>query len=98
MSTITKHGNDRGIATPLGREIRRRRLALGLTQTQLGQPLTRSFVSAVETGRCVPSLPVLLLMAQRLQVRPGVLIDVVNPALAVGYTPADGSHQPCRST
>ena len=37
-----------------------------MTQSALGAPMTRAFVSAVETGRTVPSLPALALFADRL--------------------------------
>jgi transcriptional regulator with XRE-family HTH domain len=50
----------------LGRELRRRRLARHLTQAELGEPLTKAFVSAVEHGHTVPSLPALRLMVGRL--------------------------------
>ena len=60
-----------------------------MTQTQLGHPLTRGFVSAVEHGRCLPSLPVLALFAGRLGVSPSELLDPVNYELATLYTAAD---------
>lgn len=50
----------------IGQELRRRRLALALTQGAVGHPLTRGYVSAVELGHTVPSLPALRLMASRL--------------------------------
>ena len=84
MSTISKH---RQIAlAAFGIEIRRRRRAKGLTQTQLGWPLTRAFVSAVEHGRCLPSLPAVALFAERLGVSPAELVDPVKHELAALYT------------
>jgi len=68
-STIAKHagtGGGTAFAIALGQEIRRRRLALGLSQADLGAPLSRAFVSLVEHGRLTPSLPSLLLIASRL--------------------------------
>jgi hypothetical protein len=50
----------------IGHELRRRRMALQLSQGAVGHPLTRSYVSAVELGHAVPSLPALRLMASRL--------------------------------
>ena len=50
----------------LGLELRDRRRGSGLTQEALGAPLTKGFVSAVEHGRTVPSLPALRLMTDRL--------------------------------
>ncbi len=49
----------------LGDELRRRRQERGLTQSAMGSPLTRAFVSAVEHGRAVPSLPALDHMLRR---------------------------------
>ena len=86
MSSISKPRLDDASAQRLGREIRRRRLALGMSQSDLGLPFTRAFVSAVETGQCVPSLSALLLLAQRLQTTGVKLLDEVNPALAPLYT------------
>lgn len=50
----------------LGRQLRRLRTDRDLTQRELGAPLTRAYVSAVEAGRTVPSLPALQLMVDRL--------------------------------
>jgi transcriptional regulator with XRE-family HTH domain len=52
----------------LGRELRRLRTNRSLTQGELGAPLTRAYVSAVEAGRTVPSLPALQLMVDRLDI------------------------------
>jgi transcriptional regulator with XRE-family HTH domain len=87
MSTITKHRLD--AAPGLGREIRRRRRGRGLTQSELGWPLTRAFVSAVEHGRCLPSLAALALFAERLGVSPAALLDPVKHQLASMYTVPD---------
>jgi transcriptional regulator with XRE-family HTH domain len=57
---------DGAIRLGLGRELRRRRVERGLTQGALGAPLSKGFVSAVERGRVVPSLPALQLMVDRL--------------------------------
>lgn len=37
-----------------------------MTQGELGAPLSRGYVSSVEAGRTVPSLPALQLMVTRL--------------------------------
>ena len=58
----------------LGSRIRELRIQAGLTQAELGAPMTRSFVSAIERGRAVPSLPALLLMSARLDVPIGELL------------------------
>jgi transcriptional regulator with XRE-family HTH domain len=75
QSSIAKHrragaGSDLSLA--IGRELRSLRVAKGLTQTSLGAPLTRGFVSAVEHGRTVPSLAALALLVDRL----GISLDV----------------------
>jgi transcriptional regulator with XRE-family HTH domain len=73
-STIHKHsraGAGSHLATAIGAELRRRRVDAGLTQAVLGTPLTRGFVSAVEHGRAVPSIPALALLADRL----GITLD-----------------------
>jgi DNA-binding XRE family transcriptional regulator len=70
----------------LGAEIRRRRTSLGISQADLARPFTRAYVSAVETGRCVPSLSALVLLAERLSTTSGDLLDAVNPGLAPMYT------------
>lgn len=69
LSTIAKHrmaGSDSAFSRALGDEVRRRRLALGLSQSSVGRPLSRAFVSSVENGRLMPSLPSLLMIARRL--------------------------------
>ena len=77
MSTITKH---------------RARAPIGLgAEIQLGDPLTRAFVSAVETGRCLPSLRVLILFAERLQTSPAQLLDPVKHDLSALYTRRHGT-------
>jgi transcriptional regulator with XRE-family HTH domain len=62
----------------LGQELRRRRTDRGLTQAALGRPLTKGFVSAVERGRSVPSLPALRLMTGRLGTTLGEFLTAVE--------------------
>ncbi len=59
----------------MGRRIRARRRSLGLTQAELAAPLSKSYVSAVEHGRVLPSLRTLRLIASRLGVGVGELVD-----------------------
>jgi transcriptional regulator with XRE-family HTH domain len=61
-----------------------------MTQTELGWPLTRAFVSAVEHGRCLPSLAALAHFADRLDVSPAELLEGVKHELAALYTGRDG--------
>lgn len=62
----------------LGLELRDRRCGSGLTQEALGAPLTKGFVSAVEHGRTVPSIPALRLMTDRLGVPLGEFFRSVD--------------------
>ena len=84
MSTITKHRPE--VSRLLGLEIRRRRQARGMTQSELGSPLSRGFVSAVEHGRCLPSLGVFAMFAGRLGISLDELLDPVKHDLASLYT------------
>ena len=78
-------GSGDGFAREVGARVRALRLERGMTQTELGRPLTRAFVSAVELGRVLPSLRALALMAERLRVPIAALIPG-NPLLSVEYT------------
>lgn len=84
LSTIAKHfagGPDTAFSRALGDEIRRRRMDLGLSQSRVGRPLTRAFMSSVECGRVVPSLPSLLLIAGRLNSTAGAILTSVETQL-----------------
>jgi len=86
MSSISKPHLDDHSTIALGLEIRRRRRALGMSQAALAQPFTRAYVSAVESGQCVPSLSALVLLAGRLNTTGAELLDAVKPSLARVYT------------
>ena len=58
-----------------------------MTQAALGTPLTRAFVSAVETGRTVPSLPALALLADRLGLALDDFFFGVKVQMTVMYNP-----------
>ncbi|MFI5254874.1 MAG: helix-turn-helix domain-containing protein [Candidatus Limnocylindrales bacterium] len=77
-------------ACALGQEVRALRLARGLSQAEVGAPLTRAFVSSVEAGRVLPSLPALLLISARLGVGPGELLGRMDMPVNRWYTPAHG--------
>jgi transcriptional regulator with XRE-family HTH domain len=81
------------LSVAIGRELRRQRRARGLTQASLGAPLTRAFVSAVERGRTVPSLPALALLADRLEIPLADFFSGVNAEMTVLYNRAD-EHRP----
>ncbi len=88
-STIRKHdlaGRDGPLASAIGYEIRRRRVAAGLTQTTLGEPLTRAYISAVERGHVVPSLAALALLVQRLDLSLSEFFSGVQSDMTTAYT------------
>ena len=94
-STIRKHdvaGRDGGLANAIGLELRRRRVDAGLTQSALGAPLTRAFVSAVERGHVVPSLPALALLVQRLDLSLSEFFSGVQPDMTTAYTARHALH------
>lgn len=85
-------------ALELGRRVRERRLAIGMTQSELAAPLSRAFVSAVENGQALPSLGALWLFAARLGIGVGNLVDDVNGIETMLYTaPRDHERTPAGS-
>ncbi|MFL5778206.1 MAG: helix-turn-helix domain-containing protein [Chloroflexota bacterium] len=93
QSTIPKHaraGAGSELAHGIGRELRQRRAAASLTQTDAGWPLTRAYVSAVEHGRTVPSIPALALLLDRLGVTFEAFFQGVQQQMTVPYNPGDG--------
>ena len=69
----------------LGSELRRRRLAAHLSQGELSAPLTRAYISQVESGRTLPSLPALIVLAERLGTSADEILKSVNQTLSVEY-------------
>lgn len=99
-SSIAKHlhaGAGSIAARELGRRVRERRLAIGMTQSELAAPLTRGFVSAVEQGHALPSLGALWLFATRLRIRVGDLVDGVNGVGTPKYTVSHDQRTFCSS-
>jgi transcriptional regulator with XRE-family HTH domain len=87
-SSIAKHeraGAGTALSLAIGRELRRHRRSRGLSQASLGAPLTRGFVSAVERGRTVPSLPALVLFADRLEIPLDSFFSGVKREMTVLY-------------
>ena len=79
----------------IGRELHRLRREHGMTQAVLGDPLSKAFVSAVERGRAMPSLPALQLMVDRLGTTMSVFFDGVerlgvDPELTAAYDAGHG--------
>ena len=93
-SSIPKHqraGAGSPLSVAIGRELRRRRLAGGLTQAALGDPLTRGYVSAVERGNAVPSIPALALFTDRLGIALDEFFGGVNEQMTTVYSRAHGN-------
>ncbi|HET7028810.1 MAG TPA: helix-turn-helix transcriptional regulator [Candidatus Limnocylindrales bacterium] len=67
-----------GLRNRLGTEVRARRRAAGLTQSELADPLTKAYVALLEAGRVLPSLPAFIALAERLGVAPDELLREVN--------------------
>jgi transcriptional regulator with XRE-family HTH domain len=87
QSSISQHVTNGGrlsqtldpqLRRALGRQLRRLRTDRTLTQGELGAPLTRAYVSAVEAGRTVPSLPALQLMVERLDMPMSAFFEQVE--------------------
>jgi transcriptional regulator with XRE-family HTH domain len=93
MSNISKPHLDYSSSKRLGAELRRRRHELGMSQEDVARPFSRAYVSAVETGHCIPSLSALVLLAQRLETTTAELLAAVNPVLAPMYTPGRAASQ-----
>ena len=106
-STISKHrptARRRSSATApewrraLGEELRRQRQQRGLTQAAFGAPLTRAYVSAVEHGRAVPSIPALEVMLSRAGIQLSTFFaqieaQMVDQKLTGSYDLGHGSHR-----
>ena len=75
----------RDLRSGLGSEVRRRRLAAHLSQVQLSAPLTRAYISQVEAGRTLPSLPALIVLADRLGTSAHEILESVNRTLIEEY-------------
>ena len=84
-------------AVELGRRIRERRREIGLTQSELAAPFTKSYLSAVERGRTLPSLRALWLIAGRLGTGVGDLTGDVNIRATAKYNPPHGDGPPSHS-
>lgn len=98
-SSISKHfPPDRrsALAEAIGAELRHLRRRRGLTQGELGGPFTRGFVSAVELGYTIPSVPALVTLTERLGIDLDDFFWGVNQRWTRVYTAPheDHSHPP----
>jgi len=85
ITNLLPDGRDRRLRASLGVELKRRRLAARLSQDAVSAPLTRGFVSQVERGRTMPSLPALIVMSERLGTSADEVLRAVNRALNSEY-------------
>jgi transcriptional regulator with XRE-family HTH domain len=69
----------------LGSELKRRRLAAHLSQGEMSAPMTRAYISQLESGRTLPSLPALIVLAERLGTSADEILKSVNQTLSVEY-------------
>jgi len=72
------------LVVTIGRNIRKRRMELGLTQVDLAERLgiTQTYLSDVEQGKRTPRTPRLAKFAEALEVNPTYLVDP-QPVAAV---------------
>jgi transcriptional regulator with XRE-family HTH domain len=85
ITNLLPDGRARRFSAGLGRELRRRRIAARLSQDELSPPLTRGFISQVELGRTMPSLPALIVIAERLGTSADEVLRSVNRTLSSEY-------------
>ncbi len=72
----------------IGLELRRRRLEANLSQANVSAPLTRAYISQVESGRILPSIPALIVLAERLGTSADEILRSVNRTLSLEYPDA----------
>jgi transcriptional regulator with XRE-family HTH domain len=72
-----QRSRDKALAAAFGRRVREVRTAKKLTQEALAEAagLHPTFISNIERGYRVPSVPTLLKLAEGLQVQPSQLVD-----------------------
>jgi transcriptional regulator with XRE-family HTH domain len=85
ITNLLPDGRDRRLRASLGSELRRRRIAAHLSQDEVSAPLTRGFVSQVERGRTMPSLPALIVISERLGTSADEVLRSVNQTLSAEY-------------
>lgn len=89
ITNLLPDGRDRELRQGLGSELKRRRIAARLSQDQVSPPLTRGFISQVEHGRTMPSLPALIVMSERLGTSADEVLRSVNRTLNRQYGGGD---------
>lgn len=84
-STISKYevaGDGSAFARTLGATIRQHRERMGMSQREIGTPLSRAFISLVENGHVSPSLASLMLISARLDLPAWELLKAVSEQMA----------------
>ena len=92
FSTICLLSPGETLAGVIGREIRRRRLAAGLSQAVIAFPYSRALVCSIEHGRAVPSLAALAVLLGHLDVEFDEFFRAVQSEMTMRYTPRHGHH------
>lgn len=85
ITNLLPAGRAKSLRSSLGRELRRRRLEANLSQANACAPMTRAYISQVEAGRTLPSLPALIVLAERLGTSADEILKAVNQTLNVEY-------------
>ena len=80
MVSPRERSRDQAIAIAFGERVRTVRLAAGMTQEALAEAteLHATFISNVERGYRVPTVPTLLKLAAGLKVEPSSLVDGIE--------------------
>jgi transcriptional regulator with XRE-family HTH domain len=92
ITNLLPRGRARELRLGLGSELRRRRLAANLSQDTVSGPLTRAYLSQVESGRTMPSLAALIVLAERLGTSADEILRGVNITLNSEYSPRHENH------
>lgn len=79
----------------LGRAVRRRRRALGLSQMALAErcDLDRTYLSGLERGRRNPTVQTVWVVAEGLGVRPSALVALAESEVSEGGTSDEGDSE-----
>lgn len=92
ITNLLPAGRALQLRSSLGQELRRLRLEANLSQASVSAPLTRAYVSQVEAGLTLPSLPALIVLAERLGTSADEILKSVNQTLNVEYPVAHEDH------
>jgi transcriptional regulator with XRE-family HTH domain len=85
ITNLLPAGRAMRLQSSLGKEVRRLRLEANLSQASLSAPMTRAFVSQLESGRTLPSLAALIVLAERLGTSADEILKSVNQTLNLEY-------------